>query len=207
MTRPEEIAARLRAAVESAKWQVIEGECSKCGFHSGDDWRQCRGVCPVPGSPHYVAGAQRVAVKVLTPDLSWLLAERDRLLGEVERLHERLEDNRVYVMGDGGQMVRQAVEPGSIPDGIDARDETIRGLDTQVARLKAERDTAYARGVEDAAGAVEKRAAELGRQECCGHGVGGHGDGPPECCGDPLLMIADTEAAAAIRALAPGGAT
>lgn len=27
--------------------------CMKCGYMSGDDWRQCRGVCPVEGSPHY----------------------------------------------------------------------------------------------------------------------------------------------------------
>lgn len=27
--------------------------CSKCKAESGDTWVQCKGVCPVSGSPHY----------------------------------------------------------------------------------------------------------------------------------------------------------
>jgi hypothetical protein len=27
--------------------------CPKCGAGSGDDWSQCRGACPMPGSPHH----------------------------------------------------------------------------------------------------------------------------------------------------------
>lgn len=27
--------------------------CPKCGATSGDDWSQCGGSCPMPGSPHY----------------------------------------------------------------------------------------------------------------------------------------------------------
>lgn len=27
--------------------------CSKCHAVSGDDWAQCGGSCPMPGSPHY----------------------------------------------------------------------------------------------------------------------------------------------------------
>lgn len=27
--------------------------CSKCKAISGDDWQQCKGVCPLPDSPHY----------------------------------------------------------------------------------------------------------------------------------------------------------
>jgi hypothetical protein len=27
--------------------------CPKCHFTSGDDWKQCGGQCPMPGSPHY----------------------------------------------------------------------------------------------------------------------------------------------------------
>lgn len=30
-------------------------KCPKCSAISGDDWRQCRGSCPMTGSPHYVA--------------------------------------------------------------------------------------------------------------------------------------------------------
>ncbi|MGB8273714.1 MAG: hypothetical protein WCF16_00410 [Alphaproteobacteria bacterium] len=36
--------------------QAAEDEtkrCPKCGAGSGNDWTQCNGVCPVPGSPHY----------------------------------------------------------------------------------------------------------------------------------------------------------
>lgn len=28
-------------------------KCPKCYYSSGDDWRQCRGRCPMPMSPHY----------------------------------------------------------------------------------------------------------------------------------------------------------
>lgn len=28
-------------------------QCPKCKYWSGDDWKQCNGVCPMPGSPHY----------------------------------------------------------------------------------------------------------------------------------------------------------
>jgi len=27
--------------------------CPKCKWVSGDDWKQCEGKCPMPGSPHY----------------------------------------------------------------------------------------------------------------------------------------------------------
>jgi len=27
--------------------------CPKCGYPSGDDWSQCKGSCPHPGSPHF----------------------------------------------------------------------------------------------------------------------------------------------------------
>lgn len=43
--------------------------CPKCGADSGNNWSQCKGSCPMPGSPHYaVAQAGRVgAVKGLSP--------------------------------------------------------------------------------------------------------------------------------------------
>jgi len=53
--------------------------------------------------------------------------------------------------------------------------------------LMAERERCAAR--------VEKKAVHLGRQECCGFGVGS----PPECCADPVFMISNVEAAFAIR--------
>lgn len=27
--------------------------CPKCGFSSGDDWKQCKGSCPMPQSPYF----------------------------------------------------------------------------------------------------------------------------------------------------------
>lgn len=28
-------------------------QCPKCKMHSGDDWKQCKGECPMNMSPHY----------------------------------------------------------------------------------------------------------------------------------------------------------
>lgn len=52
---------------------------------------------------------------------------------------------------------------------------------------------------ERCANVVEQKSVEVGRQECCGHGVG-YGE-QQECCGDPNWLLSDTEAAAAIRAM------
>lgn len=43
---PSLIAASLRARGA----RII---CQKCKRVSGDDWQQCGGACPMPGSPHY----------------------------------------------------------------------------------------------------------------------------------------------------------
>lgn len=42
-------AARIIASVAARK----AVRCPKCGAESGDDWSQCRGSCPMSGSPHY----------------------------------------------------------------------------------------------------------------------------------------------------------
>lgn len=55
-----------------------------------------------------------------------------------------------------------------------------------------------ARGRAMAIAAVEQVAASQGRAECCGCGISL--GGPPECCNDPLYMISDRDAIAAIRA-------
>lgn len=57
-------------------------------------------------------------------------------MGEIDRLRERLEMTHAWQTVDG-KMVRVAVEPGSIPDGIECRDETIRLQDREIARLHA----------------------------------------------------------------------
>jgi hypothetical protein len=70
-------------------------------------------------------------------------------------------------------------------------------LAADVERLTRERDEARAAALEEAAAAVEQKAKAVCRQECCGYGVGS----PPECCGDAILMVSDSEAVDAIRAL------
>ena len=72
----------------------------------------------------------------------------------------------------------------------------------EITRLRDELANCRAAALEEAATAVERRAVEIGRQECCGFVIGS----PPECCGDPLYMISDRHAAAAIRALSPSPA-
>lgn len=32
-------------------------KCPKCGSTSGNDWSQCGGACPMPGSPHFTLRA------------------------------------------------------------------------------------------------------------------------------------------------------
>lgn len=64
-------------------------------------------------------------------------AEIDRLNGEVERLQDRLEMRHAWQIIDG-QKVRVEVEPGSIPDGIDCRNETIKLQDQRLDELRAE---------------------------------------------------------------------
>lgn len=60
--------------------------------------------------------------------------ELARLARSEAALHERLEDN--FAWDSNGNRVEH--EPGSIPDGIACRDETIRGQDEVIARLRAE---------------------------------------------------------------------
>ncbi len=71
-----------------------------------------------------------------TSDMKSAAAALQRLAQEVERLNERLENNHLYEHKDG-QMVRVEVSPGSIPDGIDCRNETIKLQDERNDRLAA----------------------------------------------------------------------
>lgn len=72
-------------------------------------------------------------------------ARIETLSRENAELHERLEDNRYYD-SDGN---RVDVTPGSIPDGIHCRDETIRLLDAKIADARRQ--------------ALEEAAAELAK--------------------------------------------
>lgn len=68
--------------------------------------------------------------------------------------------------------------------------------------IKAAKVEAFKAGMMRAAEIVEEAAHKQGRAECCGCGI--QHNGQPECCGDPLFMISDRDAAAAIRAEAKG---
>ncbi len=81
----------------------------------------------------------RAEEELLNSAIDKLRAERNRLRDEVERLQDRLEMRHAWQVVDGKE-VRITVEPGSIPDGIDARDETIRQLDKNCNTLRSERD-------------------------------------------------------------------
>jgi len=81
------------------------------------------------------------------------------LLEENERLHERLEDNHVFLRNADGEMVREDVAPGSIPDGIECRDATIKLQDEQIGRLRAQIAALTAAAEGARAGAIEEAAA------------------------------------------------
>jgi len=66
-------------------------------------------------------------------------------------------------------------------------------------RARADWARVEAAVLEEAAKAVERRAVEIGRQECCGQGIS-YID-RQECCSEPIYTISDRDAAAAILAL------
>lgn len=66
-----------------------------------------------------------------------LADEVERLQAEVARLHARLEDDHEFRLDEHGNVIRVDVEPGSLPDGIECRDATIRLQDENLDRLRA----------------------------------------------------------------------
>jgi hypothetical protein len=66
--------------------------------------------------------------------LPTLLTEIERLTYQNELLLDRLEANFAWQFIDGVK-TKVKVEPGSIPDGIDCRDETIKLQDAHIERL------------------------------------------------------------------------
>lgn len=61
-----------------------------------------------------------------------LAEQAERTVVELERLHERLEDNHAF----DSEGKRIELTPGSIPDGIDCRNETIKLLDRRIEKLQ-----------------------------------------------------------------------
>jgi hypothetical protein len=41
------------ATIEMQQARGATSRCLKCRHVSGDNWEQCEGTCPMPGSPHY----------------------------------------------------------------------------------------------------------------------------------------------------------
>ena len=54
----------------------VPSECPKCHADSGDDWRQCKGACPMPMSPHYTAAVRAAEEAGDTDEARALLAEQ-----------------------------------------------------------------------------------------------------------------------------------
>lgn len=118
----------------------------------GVDWREAMGLgvygvdvaeeAPAPGATASTTpetGTEKVAAQVAgegsreelnTRTLS-LEAALTAAEGEIERLRDRLESNFVFDSFGG----RVDVPHGSIPDGIECRDETIKLLDERVSAL------------------------------------------------------------------------
>lgn len=96
--------------------------------------------------PHWRGAGVKLEAAWIIDIIGKLSSDHDALALEVERLHERLEDNHEYQLIDG-KTVRVDVPPGSVPDGIECRDETIklkreriRELEADLAAAKDERD-------------------------------------------------------------------
>ena len=79
-------------------------ECPKCGAVSGDDWSQCKGVCPVECSPHFDLQT-RMTLKAAPrrPMLDRLLAqakEWDRTATPEERATMFRAQRRSWAIGE-----------------------------------------------------------------------------------------------------------
>lgn len=59
---------------------MTEVQCPKCGGFHGNDWSQCNGSCPMPGSPHYV---EREEVRLD----QWLAHSAKRVKDHIEEIH------------------------------------------------------------------------------------------------------------------------
>lgn len=62
-------------------------ECPKCQAKSGDDYAQCKGVCPMPGSPHHTKETEDFyhlppAVRTFLERLDALRAAREAMTEE-----------------------------------------------------------------------------------------------------------------------------
>lgn len=85
----------------------------------------------------YAAAVDPTTVLSLLVALEEAQRERDTLLAEVARFRARLEIDHCYDGNDN--RVELSPEQGDeMPDGIECRDETIRGLDERIKQYRAE---------------------------------------------------------------------
>ena len=66
---------------------------------------------------------------------------RNKLIGRIAELEERLEISHGYIAGPEGTLVRKELSPAeraSFPDAVSCRDETIKLRDERIAELEKE---------------------------------------------------------------------
>ena len=117
--------------------------------------------------------------------------------GEAERVDVPAEAD--YDDGAGGSFIQCRRCVASTGLHYEFKENLVSSWNDRAKPLPAVERTIANEALRRAAEAVEQRAVEVGRQECCGHGVG-YGE-HQECCGSPDFVITDRDAATAIRAL------
>lgn len=78
-------------------------------------------------------------LEALKHDITRCVQTNTELLQELEQANERLENNHYFKDGK-----RVECKPGSIPDGIECRNETIKLLERELEEAKSSRDRAMA---------------------------------------------------------------
>jgi hypothetical protein len=238
VTRPEEIAARVRAATPGP-WRINEHFCVIAdGVEAAGEFTVCVVVSRTDGwMPSGQKEADGALIANAPADLSWLLAERDRLRGEVERLTEEKADALSTI--DAWFDTRKRIETDLLPDFLGAVAGYLRvcrsgGMPTKLANKVedvvkgfAERDLSEivrphiqahidrANAAEAASATAYARGVEDAAQRCEARAAEisveqrNAYQGGNDRRGECLhtANVEVSEMAARIRALAPGGAT
>jgi hypothetical protein len=135
---PSCVSAADRSNIENAIANSCDGSSENCELCDGLEKHiadlESRLASPLPEEVAGLINAMRKRYDdVLAEPVADALEQQAR---EIERLHERLEDNHCYEHDASGNAVRVDVPAGSIPDGIDARNETIKIQDGNLGTLR-----------------------------------------------------------------------
>ena len=103
------------------------GECCRMCSGSLPGYEDVAGACDPCRCPEEMARLKEVASTAMAGCNAW-----DEVIA---RLKHRLEVDVVYRPGPGMRLVAEPA-PEGMPDGIDCRDETIKGLEAEVVRLR-----------------------------------------------------------------------